>query len=114
MDLTEAEDIKKRWQEYTEELYKKDLHHPDNHDGVPLKGFGARPSHRCLLSLQLAMCTPTFSHWPWVLPFQHHFQSPEPHFTLSSKNKIRAPSAFPNGDLIKFKVIPHGFYPLRK
>ena len=32
--LTEAEDIKKRWQEYTEELYKKDLHHPDNHDGV--------------------------------------------------------------------------------
>ena len=34
MDLTESEDIKKRWQEYTEELYKKDLHDPDNHDGV--------------------------------------------------------------------------------
>ena len=34
MDLTEAVDIKKRWQEYTEELYKKDLHDPDNHDGV--------------------------------------------------------------------------------
>ena len=34
MDLTEEEDIKKRWQEYTEELYKKDLHDPDNHDGV--------------------------------------------------------------------------------
>ena len=34
MDLTEAEDIKKWWQEYTEELYKKDLHDPDNHDGV--------------------------------------------------------------------------------
>ena len=34
MDLTEAEDIKKRWQEYTEELYKKGLHIPDNHDGV--------------------------------------------------------------------------------
>ena len=33
-DLTEAEDIKKRWQEYTEELYKKDLHDPNNHDGV--------------------------------------------------------------------------------
>ena len=33
-DLTEAEDIKKRWQEYTEELYRKDLHNPDNHDGV--------------------------------------------------------------------------------
>ena len=34
MVLTEVEDIKKRWQEYTEELYKKDLHDPDNHDGV--------------------------------------------------------------------------------
>ena len=34
MDLTEAEDIKKRWQEYTEELFRKDLHDPDNHDGV--------------------------------------------------------------------------------
>ena len=34
MDLTEAEDIKKRWHEYTEKLYKKDLHDPDNHDGV--------------------------------------------------------------------------------
>ena len=35
MDLTEAEDIKKRWQEYTEELYNKELHNPDNHDGTP-------------------------------------------------------------------------------
>ena len=34
MDLTEAEDVKQRWQEYTEELYKKDLHDPVNHDGV--------------------------------------------------------------------------------
>ena len=34
MDLTEAEDVKKRWQEYTEEMYKKDLHNPDNHDGA--------------------------------------------------------------------------------
>ena len=34
IELTEAEDINKRWQEYTEELYKKDLHEPDNHDGV--------------------------------------------------------------------------------
>ena len=34
MDLTEAGDIKKRWQEYTEELYKKDIHDPDNHNGV--------------------------------------------------------------------------------
>ena len=34
MDLTEAEDIKKKWQQHTEELYQKDLHDPDNHDGV--------------------------------------------------------------------------------
>ena len=34
MDLTEAEDIKKKWQEFTEELYQKDFHDPDNHDGV--------------------------------------------------------------------------------
>ena len=34
MDLTEAEDVKKKWQEYTEELYKKDLHGSDNHDGM--------------------------------------------------------------------------------
>ena len=34
LDLTEAEDIKKSWQEYIEEVYKKDLHNPDNHDGV--------------------------------------------------------------------------------
>ena len=34
MDLTEAEDVKQKWQEYTEELYKKDLHIPDDHDGV--------------------------------------------------------------------------------
>ena len=34
MDLREAEDVKKKWQEYTEELYKKDLHHPDNNSGV--------------------------------------------------------------------------------
>ena len=37
MDLTEAEDIKKRWQEYTKELYKKDLQDPDNHDGVIIR-----------------------------------------------------------------------------
>ena len=34
MDLTEAEDIRKKWQEYTEEMYKKELHDPDNHDGI--------------------------------------------------------------------------------
>ena len=43
MDLTEAEVIKKRWQEYTEELYKKELHNPDNHDGV-YRTFYSLPS----------------------------------------------------------------------
>ena len=42
MDLTEAVDIKKRWQEYMEELYKKDLHDPDNHDGVIIHSPRAR------------------------------------------------------------------------
>ena len=48
MDLTEAEDIKKRWQEYTEELYKKDLHDPDSHDSVitHLKPDPTSPSSR--------------------------------------------------------------------
>ena len=41
IDLTEAEDIKKRWQEYTEEPCKKDLHDPDNHDGVIIHSPGA-------------------------------------------------------------------------
>ena len=50
MDLTEAEDIKKTWQEYTEELYKKHLHDPDNHDGVithiwSVKSKGLRKHH---------------------------------------------------------------------
>ena len=45
MDLTEAEDIKKRWQEYTEELYKKDLHDPDNHDGGMQSQVGLRKHH---------------------------------------------------------------------
>ena len=39
MDLTEAEDTKKRWQEYTEELYKKDLHNPDNHEHSPIAKY---------------------------------------------------------------------------
>ena len=39
IDLTEAEDMKKRWQKYMEELYKKDLHDPDNHDGVVTAAF---------------------------------------------------------------------------
>ena len=45
VDLTEAEDIKKRWQEYTEELYKKDLHNPDNHNGVITHLVGLRKHH---------------------------------------------------------------------
>ena len=53
MDLTEAEDIQKRWQEYTEELYKKDLHDPDNHDGVITHTPRARnPGMRSQLSLR--------------------------------------------------------------
>ena len=45
MDLTEAEDIKKRWQEYTKELYKKDLHDSDNQDSVILSQVGLRKHH---------------------------------------------------------------------
>ena len=44
MDLTEAEDIKKRWQEYTEELYKKYLHDPDNHNGVIQTSWNVKSS----------------------------------------------------------------------
>ena len=44
LDPTEAEDIKKRWQEYTEELYKKDLHDPDNHDGVIQTSWNVKSS----------------------------------------------------------------------
>ena len=44
MDLTEAEDIKKSWQEYTEELYKKDLHDQDNHDGVSQTSWNVKSS----------------------------------------------------------------------
>ena len=43
MDLTEEEDIKKSWQEYTEELYKKDLHDPDSHDGVITHTWNVKP-----------------------------------------------------------------------
>ena len=50
MDLTEAEDIKKRWQEYTEELYKKDLNDPGNHDGVYIKAVYCHPDY--LTSMQ--------------------------------------------------------------
>ena len=56
LDLTEAEDIKKRWQEYTEELYEKYLHDPDNHDGVitfPFHGDGLDP---CLLHNVTNLC----------------------------------------------------------
>ena len=44
MDLREAEDIKKQWQEYTEEPYKKDLHDPDNHDGVIQTSWNVKSS----------------------------------------------------------------------
>ena len=51
MDLREAEDIKKRWQEYTEELYRKDLHDPDNHHGVITH---LRPKFAGILSVALS------------------------------------------------------------
>ena len=51
MDLTEAEDIKKRWQEYTEELIKNDLHDPDNHDGV-ITHLGRHPGMRNQVGLR--------------------------------------------------------------
>ena len=53
MDPTEAEDIKKRWQEYREVLYKKDLHDPDNHDGViDHLPWGRHPGMRSQVSLR--------------------------------------------------------------
>ena len=52
MDLREAEDIKKRWQEYTEELYKKDLHDPDNHNGVIIHLRARHPGVRSQVGLR--------------------------------------------------------------
>jgi len=52
MDLTEAEDTKKRWQEYTEELYKKDLHDPDNHDDVITHLEARHPGMRSQVGLR--------------------------------------------------------------
>ena len=46
MDITEAEDIKKRWEEYTEELYKKDLNDPDNHSDVIITVSSTKPNYR--------------------------------------------------------------------
>ena len=59
MDLTEAEDIKKRWQEYTEELYKKDLHNPNNHDGSHLEP----DILKCEVKLALESITIRNSNW---------------------------------------------------
>ena len=56
-DLTEAEDIKKRWQEYTEELYKKDLHDPDNHDGVIIQITPEPDILECEVKLALGSIT---------------------------------------------------------
>ena len=58
MDLTETEDIKKRWQEYTEELYKKYLHDPNNHDGAQRSPEGPRHLHRI----------PRLLEAPWEVP----------------------------------------------
>ena len=51
-DLTEAEDIKKRWQEYTEELYKKNLHNQDDHDGVIAQPRASHPGMGSQVGLQ--------------------------------------------------------------
>ena len=51
MDLTEAEEMKKRWQEYTEELYKRDLHDPDNHDGCDHSPRARHHGMRCQVGL---------------------------------------------------------------
>src|SRR5574341_316388 len=59
MDLTEAEDIKKRWQEYTEELYKKDLHDPDNHDGMITD---LEPD---ILECEVKWALESIAKWPW-------------------------------------------------
>ena len=52
MDLTVAEDVKKRWQEYTEELYKKDLHDPDSHDGVVISPRARYPGMQSQMGLR--------------------------------------------------------------
>ena len=52
VDLIEAEDIKKRWQEYTEELYKKDLHNPDNHSGVITQPRARHPEMQSQMGLR--------------------------------------------------------------
>ena len=56
MDLTEAEDIKKRWQEQTEELYKKDLHDPDTHDGVITHLLARHPGEQSHVGLRKHHC----------------------------------------------------------
>ena len=56
LDLTEAEDIKKRWQEYTEDIYKKDLHDPDNHDGVTTHLDPDNPGMRSQVGLRIHHC----------------------------------------------------------
>ena len=59
MGLTEAEDIKKRWQEYTEELYRKDLHDPENHDGVitHLEPDIGECEVKCYYECEMLLCT---------------------------------------------------------
>lgn len=68
--------------------------------------FGARPSHRCPAQPPASHVHTSFSYWPWVLPLQHHFQSPDPILPCQAKipPNQSSPSAFPNGGLIKFKL----------
>ena len=67
MDLTEAEDIKKRWQEYTEELYKKDRHNPDNHGGLITQEVFISPCYSLELCIQIVIA--------FLFSFAFHFSS---------------------------------------
>ena len=86
MEITEAEDIKKRWQEYTEELYKKDLHNPDNHDDVIsslshsvvfLYFFALTTEEDFLISpfYSLELCIQLGMSFPFSFPFHFSFLS---------------------------------------
>ena len=70
VDLTEAEDIKKRWQEYTEELYKQDLHDPNNHDGVIIHTHLEPDILKCEVKWALGSITKLLTKLVEVMEFQ--------------------------------------------
>ena len=94
MDLTEAEDIKKRWQEYTEELYKKELHDPDNHDDMithlepdilecEVKWAFSRVQFSSATQSYTTLCDPMNSSMPG-LPVHYHL----PEFTQTHVHRV--------------------------